>query len=119
MGFTRLIVTMLIRKLEVVELSDLTELNTLNSMNVPLFTKSCPRILFVQIQVQFVLENICHQALKYSFVFVLGILPTEVATETSNLIDEVLPEAYGKLSQLLSKEPLPLMRNVYKITDGI
>lgn len=51
MGFTRLIVTMLIRKLEVVELSDLTELNTLNSMNVPLFTKSCPRILFVQIQV--------------------------------------------------------------------
>ncbi|CAH8579102.1 unnamed protein product, partial [Schistosoma guineensis] len=64
-----------------------TELHALNLINVPPSSRLKPRIWFAQVEVQFQRRNIPSQTSKYSFV--LGLLPTEVASEVSDLIDNI------------------------------
>ncbi|KAH9578573.1 hypothetical protein MS3_00004718 [Schistosoma haematobium] len=76
------------------------ELHALNLINVPPFSRLNPRIWFAQVEVQFQRRNIRSQASKYSFV--LGLLPTEVASEVSDLIDNIpAPNPYDQLKQAI------------------
>ncbi|CAH8583910.1 unnamed protein product [Schistosoma intercalatum] len=77
-----------------------TELHALNLINVPLFSRLNPRIWFAQVEVQFQRRNIRSQTSKYSFV--LGLLPTEVASEVSDLIDNIPASSpYDQLKQTI------------------
>ncbi|CAH8674423.1 unnamed protein product [Schistosoma haematobium] len=76
------------------------ELHALNLINVPPFSRLNPRIWFAQVEVQFQRRNIRSQASKYSFV--LGLLPTEVASEVSDLIDNIpAPNPFDQLKQAI------------------
>ncbi|VDP06395.1 unnamed protein product, partial [Schistosoma mattheei] len=77
-----------------------TELHALNLINVPPFSRLNPRIWFVQVEVQFRRRNIRSQTSKYPFV--LGLLPTEVASEVSDLIDNIpASNPYDQLKQAI------------------
>ncbi|VDP72406.1 unnamed protein product [Schistosoma curassoni] len=59
-----------------------------------------PRIWFAQVEVQFQRRSIRSQTSKYSFV--LGLLPTEVASEVSDLIDNIpASNLYDQLKQAI------------------
>ncbi|CAH8681188.1 unnamed protein product [Schistosoma rodhaini] len=74
----------------------LNSINTISELRLPTYGVNNPRIWFAQVEALFLARGIRSQATKYAHI--VGALPIDVATEVSDLIDNV-PETdpYDKI----------------------